>query len=134
MLATFGFLTDFKTVCRGDVFQLQCDQGNFLVVTQASYGRDHNCPSECPCSVDPWHDSCLTDTLNVLTSACNGMNSCEVTGSETAWDEFFGKPCPNVAHLNVTYHCSPNYISSDKEIGILLALLSYLFFLNIEKS
>ena len=78
----------------------------------------------CITPVDPWvegndNQACLADVWFTMSKACNGRNICEIDKSEDAWDSFFGRPCefaetqPDIElHLNVTYHCLPNYISS----------------------
>ncbi|XP_031437709.1 protein eva-1 homolog C-like [Clupea harengus] len=96
-----------KVVCEGERMRLNCKSGMQIAVYSAMFGRTQQGTLECPPNQRraPSVDCQSGTTLQVLTSRCQGKQSCSIRASSRE----FGDPCyaGTRKYLNVIYTCVP---------------------------
>ncbi|KAG5277359.1 hypothetical protein AALO_G00116620 [Alosa alosa] len=94
-----------KVVCEGERMRLNCKSGMQIAVYSAMFGRTQQGTLECPPNQRraPSVDCQSATTLQVLTSRCQGKQSCSIRASSRE----FGDPCyaGTRKYLNVIYTC-----------------------------
>ncbi|XP_056588712.1 L-rhamnose-binding lectin CSL2-like [Triplophysa dalaica] len=89
--------------CESETARLSCDQGNINVLS-ANYGRTNSstCSTGKPANQLSNVQCRQSTSLSVLTTLCNGQQSCSIVVGNVAFTE----PCPGTyKYLNVSYEC-----------------------------
>ncbi|XP_077977039.1 rhamnose-binding lectin-like [Glandiceps talaboti] len=97
-----------QLVCEHNRLNLQCSHGKNIHVVSANYGRTDDgetCPHR---SIKDLECSAET-SVDVVTEACEGEESCSVRASNSV----FGDPCVGTfKYLEVEYYCSTTFVHS----------------------
>ncbi|XP_041950692.1 protein eva-1 homolog C isoform X1 [Alosa sapidissima] len=106
-----------KVVCEGERMRLNCKSGMQIAVYSAMFGRTQQGALECPPNQRraPSVDCQSATTLQVLTSRCQGKQSCSIRASSRE----FGDPCyaGTRKYLNVIYTCVPKKLLQESDPG-----------------
>ncbi|XP_062406399.1 protein eva-1 homolog C isoform X2 [Sardina pilchardus] len=106
-----------KVVCEGERMRLSCKSGMQIAVYSATFGRTQQGTLECPPNHRraPSVDCQSSTTLQVLTSRCQGKQSCSIRASSRE----FGDPCyaGTRKYLNVIYTCVPKKLLQESVPG-----------------
>ncbi|XP_072042879.1 uncharacterized protein [Amphiura filiformis] len=88
-----------RYVCEDDILHLGCEEGRFINVTSAIYGRQDGI--DCPGPVQT--TNCVAgNSLQVVQNLCNGNHMCDVQASNGV----FGDPCGGTAkYLEISFGC-----------------------------
>ncbi|XP_039878719.1 rhamnose-binding lectin-like [Simochromis diagramma] len=100
-----------SVTCQGSQANLQCGEGQVIVVSWANYGRRDNttCPDGNPDHVKNVHCSSPSST-EYVTKRCNWQNNCTVEASNTV----FGDPCGGTyKYLEVFYTCQVHSVTCE---------------------
>ncbi|XP_039459923.1 L-rhamnose-binding lectin SML-like [Oreochromis aureus] len=100
---TYACFTHHSVTCEGSQSNLQCDEGQVIVVYWANFGRRDNttCPDGSPNHVKNVNCFCST-SMESVTNRCNWQNSCTVEAKTSV----FGDPCGGTCkYLEVFYTC-----------------------------
>ena len=87
--------------CEGKVLTIMCDDGGYIQITFANYGRLDYSTCTFPAS---WTDNCRArESLAIVANRCNGLPTCEIEAS----NDIFGNPCWGTnKYLEVRYYCT----------------------------
>ena len=88
--------------CEGDTVTIACATG-LIHIIDATYGRKHG-PDVCPHSATSDQNCHATESVGIVSAACDGKTACEIEATNTV----FGDPCGGTyKYLTVNYQCRP---------------------------
>ena len=88
--------------CEGDTVTIACATG-LIHIIDATYGRKHG-PDVCPHSATSDQNCHATESVGIVSAACDGKTTCEIEATNTV----FGDPCGGTyKYLTVNYQCRP---------------------------
>ncbi|XP_030589591.1 L-rhamnose-binding lectin CSL2-like [Archocentrus centrarchus] len=89
--------------CEGSIANLQCDEGQVLIIHAADYGRHDTTTCSFGRPASQIQNIICSKTTSQVADSCNGKSSCAVKASNSV----FGDPCVGTyKYLEVVYSCN----------------------------
>uniref|UniRef100_A0A3B4TW71 SUEL-type lectin domain-containing protein n=1 Tax=Seriola dumerili TaxID=41447 RepID=A0A3B4TW71_SERDU len=100
---TYSCFPAIHTVaCESSLANLQCDEGQVILVYSADYGRRDQTTCSYQRSAHQVQNVLCSSPTNKVAESCNGKSSCSVKASNSV----FGDPCVGTyKYLEVSYRC-----------------------------